>query len=122
MPLPRSIHEVKMRMNDSHATDLYVVACRLVAEKRIERALDFAKAHGGRVALLGDGPQRVALAKRARELQVPLFMLGERPREEVFEWMLRAKKVLVPLARNEGQPTVILEARALGIEPVVFAD
>jgi hypothetical protein len=120
MPLCRSIEKAKARTDIAREPGLFVVACRLVAEKKIERALHFARSKRGRVVMLGDGPERAKLFRTAAKLGVLLTLLGERPQHEVFEWMMRAQQVLVPLARDEGNPTVILEARALGLDPLVF--
>jgi hypothetical protein len=120
MPLGRSIEQAKMRADVAREPGLFVIACRLVPEKKIGRALQFAHSKDARVVLLGEGPERAKLARFAEKQGLSLTFLGARPRDEVFEWMLRAEQILVPLAAGEGNPTVILEARALGREPLVF--
>jgi glycosyltransferase involved in cell wall biosynthesis len=97
------------------------VASRLVASKRIERAIDHVASHGGRLVVVGDGPERAALIDRARRLHVDARFLGARPHDEALAWIAAADVVLAPLARDEGAPTVVREATSLAVAVVPFA-
>ena len=67
------------------------------------------------LVVLGEGPQRAELAALARELEVPVHLLGRVP--DVAAWLHRAD-VLVHPARWEGFGLALLEAM-LASKPVV---
>jgi glycosyltransferase involved in cell wall biosynthesis len=103
---------------------LAVVACRLIATKRVDLALDAAAAArstagDGRLRLLviGDGPEHAALARRAETLGPAVTLLGALPRREALAWIAAADVVVHPSA-VEAAPTVVREARALGVRVV----
>lgn len=104
-----------------------VVACRLIPSKRVELALDAVKAileraeaPQVRLLVIGDGPEQAGLRKAAIELGRRVTFLGALPRRETLAW-LRAADVLLQTSAIEAAPTVVREARALGI-PVVACD
>lgn len=105
---------------------LLVVAGRLIPSKRVELAIDAvaaARALGGppaRLAVVGDGPERAALARRARELSVEVIFTGALPRRQALAWIAAADALVHP-SRCEAAPTVVREARALGV-PVAACD
>jgi glycosyltransferase involved in cell wall biosynthesis len=99
-----------------------VTACRLIATKRVELALGAARELAGeaRLWVIGDGPERARLERRAAELGAAVTFTGTLPRREVLAWLSAADVLLHPSA-VEAAPTVIREARALAI-PVVACD
>lgn len=106
-----------------------VVAGRMVAEKGQARALAaFALAAQRdpklRLELIGDGPERALLERRAQQVGLAdrVDFPGWRPREETFARMKSAWCVLVPSSSiQEGFGLVLVEAMALGV-PVVASD
>lgn len=93
---------------------------RLEAQKGVDvavRALPSIRARHPNAALvvLGEGPQRAELSALARELEVPVHLLGRVP--DVTAWLRRAD-VLVHPARWEGFGLALLEAM-LAAKPVV---
>jgi glycosyltransferase involved in cell wall biosynthesis len=64
------------------------------------------------VIVAGDGPERGALAARARELGVELHLLGERTDVAT---VLSALDLFALTSRWEGEPLALLEARAMGV-------
>jgi glycosyltransferase involved in cell wall biosynthesis len=99
---------------------LLVVACRLVASKRVDLALEAAalvKDPPVRLLIVGDGPERAALEQRAVSLGVRARFLGALPRREAVAWIAAADALLHPSA-IEAAPTVIREARALDVHVV----
>lgn len=104
---------------------LAVTACRLIASKRVELAIDAVRAAPGdaarlRLVVVGDGPERPSLAQRAAELGPAVTFTGALPRREALAWVAAADVLLHPSA-VEAAPTVVREARALGV-PVVACD
>ena len=83
---------------------------------------------GARLVVIGDGPLRPALERRAneRDLAGRVEFLGEIVPDEVAAWLRRAWLLAVPsvTARDgdaEGLPTVLVEAAASGV-PAVATD
>ena len=94
-----------------------VVAGRLIPEKRTEVALAAASLlRGVRVVVLGDGPER----ERLRSAYPRAQFLGLVPRTQALVWM-RAADAVVSASREEGAPSVVREARALGTRVVALA-
>ena len=97
-----------------------LAVCRLEHQKGLDvavRALASLREHERRVHLvvLGEGPEREPLEELARELGVPLHLLGRVP--DVTAWLRRAE-VLVHPVRWEGFGLAVLEAMLAAI-PVV---
>jgi phosphatidylinositol alpha 1,6-mannosyltransferase len=96
---------------------LVVVAGRLIPEKRSHVALAAASlVPNVRVVVLGDGPERERLARAFPEVE----LVGLVPRERALTWMAAAD-VVVSASREEGSPSVVREARALGTRVVALA-
>jgi teichuronic acid biosynthesis glycosyltransferase TuaC len=104
----------------------WVVVGRLVAGKRVERAIAYAHArssgaHGspsGRPVLVvvGDGPERerlVAMAHAVRD-SVEVRFVGNTDRETALAWMV-ATGTLLFASEREGLSTVLREAEVLGV-------
>jgi glycosyltransferase involved in cell wall biosynthesis len=100
---------------------LHVVVSRLVRDKPIERAIDHVARRHGRLVLVGDGPERARLLAHAARMRVDVEATGALPHEEALAWIAAADVLLAPLARGEGAPTTIREARALGVRVIAFA-
>ncbi len=98
--------------------DYIVWVGRLVEGKRPALALDAAARAGVPLVVVGDGPLEPSLRDQAAEVGATL--LGALPRNEALRWMAHARAVLVT-SSAEGAPTVVREARALGV-PVVSTD
>lgn len=93
---------------------------RLEPQKGLDRAVrglaEARREHPDAVlVVLGAGPERDGLEALARELAVPLFLLGRVP--DVGAWLRRAELLVHP-ARWEGFGLALLEAM-LGALPVV---
>ncbi|AUX21137.1 glycosyltransferase [Sorangium cellulosum] len=115
---------------------LAVVACRLIATKRVELAIEAARAVGPglRLVVIGDGPERAALERLARRgdgargsspggggaVSAEVRFTGALPRREALAWIAAADVLLHP-SSHEAAPTVVREARALGV-PVIACD
>ncbi len=94
-----------------------LVAARLVAEKRVDVALQAALGVAELdCVVLGDGPERRRLAARYPRAR----FLGHVPRPVALAH-LSAADVLVSASLEEGAPSVVREARALGTPVVALA-
>ena len=69
--------------------------------------------------LVGDGPLRAALQQQAcaKGFEGRVRFAGQRPREEIIDWLNAADLLALP-SYAEGRPNVVLEAMACG-RPVV---
>jgi glycosyltransferase involved in cell wall biosynthesis len=86
-----------------------VVVGRLIATKHPEHAVRLAAARADRVVVIGDGP----LEQRVRRTHPGATLLGKLPRGDALTW-IAAADLLVSASTEEGAPTVVREARALG--------
>jgi hypothetical protein len=79
------------------------------------------------VVILGDGPDRIRLDRRARALGLSLRLPGFVPRVEVLRWLRAAdlfvhSSVRLPNGRTEGAPLAEREARAVGVPVLSSGD
>lgn len=95
-----------------------VAVSRLVGPKRVDLAID-AVGHvaNSHLIVVGDGPMRASLQARARHLGARAHFTGFLARQEALAALAAADVLLHPSA-VEAAPTVVREARALGI-PVI---
>ena len=119
---PRSAPEARERLGLARDQRVVVCVSRLSHEKGIDVLIDaFARLGdtGARLVVVGDGVERAALERRARELgcDAAVTFTGTRPHDEI-PWWLAAADVVVLASRNEGMPNAVLEALASG-RPVV---
>ncbi|HEY3255424.1 MAG TPA: glycosyltransferase, partial [Polyangiaceae bacterium] len=93
---------------------LALIVARLVPEKRVALALQaLALLDELSAVVVGDGPELAALQVRFPNAH----FTGYLPRSQTLRW-IAAVDVLVSASANEGAPSVVREARALGV-PVV---
>jgi teichuronic acid biosynthesis glycosyltransferase TuaC len=108
--------EARRQLGVVPATRLCVVVARLVPDKRVAVALGaLALVPNASAVVVGDGPERELLA---RDFPGARFV-GHLTRDRALAW-ISAADLLVSASRHEGAPTVVREARALGV-PVVAA-
>ena len=117
--------DLRASLDLAPAERVAVVACRLVPSKRVGLAIAAIAAlrrHRApvRLVVVGDGPERDPLARRAAALDLAVRFTGALPRREALGW-LAGSDVLVHPSSIEAAPTVVREARALGV-PVVACD
>lgn len=88
-----------------------VIVARLIEDKRPLVAVNLALARGAdRVVVVGDGPLRRDVERADRRVAVA----GFQPHDVALAWIAAADFV-VSASRREGSPTVVREARALGV-------
>lgn len=117
---PGSKDAARLELGLPSADPLIVFIGNLLSVKGIDVLLDALAliARTGRrfnFALVGDGPLREALRRRAVKLGLvaQVRFVGARPLEELPAWY-RAADLLVLPSRSEGVPNVLLEAMACG--------
>jgi glycosyltransferase involved in cell wall biosynthesis len=101
----------------SETRGLALIVARLIPDKRVGLALQaLALLDELRAVVVGDGPELESL--RARFPNV--HFTGYLPRDQALRW-IAAADVLVSASAREGAPSVIREARALGVPVVAVA-
>jgi glycosyltransferase involved in cell wall biosynthesis len=100
---------------------------RLAPEKQLGSLLEalalvVKEIRATRLVLVGDGPERVMLEARTRELGLSdnVYFAGRRPAENVQAW-LKASDVFALVSSNEGFSCSLTEAMATGL-PVLVSD
>lgn len=100
----------RSRLGIDHGEQVVVVVSRAVPSKRTSVALRLAAEHApDRVVLVGDGP----LSAELRHEHPTVTHVGRLTRPDTLAW-IAAADLLVSASRDEGAPTVVREARALG--------
>lgn len=95
--------------------DILLAAWRMLRERGAAGADD-------RLLLIGEGPLRAELERRAGAAPVAgtVRILGGMPQSEIARWLVASNLFCLP-SRSEGFPNVVVEALACGI-PVVASD
>jgi glycosyltransferase involved in cell wall biosynthesis len=114
--LPDVSPAAKERRARHEGVELAVCVGRLVAQKRVDRVVDFvaARATATRLVVVGDGPLRGRLETYALRRGVDALFLGRTARDEALAWIAAADFV-VHASEAEGRSTVEREAQALGV-------
>lgn len=110
-PAPISLLDVRPRASRSETSlrPSGLIVARLVPGKRVAEAIEAAQTHAS-VTVIGDGPEFNNLQRSFPSAQ----FLGQLSRRHTLERMARSD-FLVSASRCEGAPTVVREARALGL-------
>lgn len=109
-------HDARRRLGLHPELLLFVVVARLVPDKRVRVGLEaLALVPRSKVVVVGEGPEHDVLLRDFPDVR----FAGHLPRDQTLAW-IAAADVLVSTSRQEGAPTVVREARALGV-PVVAA-
>jgi teichuronic acid biosynthesis glycosyltransferase TuaC len=85
---------------------------RLVASKRVDRAIDRVARTRDLLVVVGDGPERGSLERHAERSAARVRFVGDLPRDEALAY-ISAARALVFASEREGCSTVVREARAL---------
>ena len=112
--IPNGVRDVE----DAVATrDLVLFVARLTAVKGADYLIDaMRQCPYQQLVVIGDGPRRAGLERRAHGLTNVTFA-GGLPSSQVHAYLSRARVLVLP-SLQEGQPNVILEAMAHGT-PVI---
>ena len=122
-PSPLSIAGVPTRqvarrvLGLDQSQSVALIVGRLVSEKRVALALKaLSLLDQIAVVVVGDGPELSALRLRFPHVHFTGFL----PRPDALRW-IAAADVLVSASAHEGAPSVVREARALGVPVVAVA-
>ena len=105
---------------DAKVGGFVVAVGRLLELKRFDLAILGAARARVPIVIVGDGPLGSELETLARRVGVDARFMGLLSRAETLAW-IGAARVLVHPSRAEGAPTVVREARALGVAVVATA-
>jgi glycosyltransferase involved in cell wall biosynthesis len=95
--------------------DYFLFVGRISSEKGLHTLLDAWRRTPARLLVVGDGPE----ADLLRHIAPPnVEFVGMVPNEDVADFLLGARGLLMPSRSYEAQPRVILEAYAAGV-PVI---
>ncbi len=106
---------VRLRRRAFAGRRVAVSVGRLVASKRVDRAIEYVARSRDldAIVIVGDGPERARLERFARTRGVDARFVGAVARPEALGW-IGAADVLLHASRAEGLSTVVREAAALG--------
>lgn len=111
---------------DPERSDVIYVG-RLIDEKRVDLMIRAVAGLVGRLpsircAIVGDGPERAALAALATDLGVaPNVRFHGRVPDDRVPSLMRASRILVLPSAREGYGITVVEGQACGLVPVVAA-
>jgi len=117
--MPDVAAAIARKRGELAGTRVAVSVGRLVASKRVERAIERVARSRELDALVvvGDGPERARLEALAATLGVDARFVGTVPRAEALAWIGAAQEV-IHASIAEGMSTVVREAEALGTRVV----
>jgi glycosyltransferase involved in cell wall biosynthesis len=106
---------VRLRRREFAGRRVAVSVGRLVASKRVDRAIEYVARSRDldAIVIVGDGPERARLERLVRARRVEARFVGAVARPEALAW-IGAADVLLHASRAEGLSTVVREATALG--------
>ena len=110
----------RRRLGLAEADPLLLFLGRLVPVKGIDLLLDACAGLPVELLVVGDGPERPSLERRAAALGVRARFLGEQTGEDKAGWLAAADVLVLPSrvlpdGRTESAPLVLLEAMAAGV-------
>jgi colanic acid/amylovoran biosynthesis glycosyltransferase len=123
-----NLSEYPYRPRETEGSLVYLTVARLTENKGAQYAIQaFAKVReshpDARLRIVGEGPYRGALESEAKRLGGGVDFLGQMPRAQALQEMLKADVLVQPSyttgeGEKEGVPNVLMEAQATGM-PVV---
>jgi glycosyltransferase involved in cell wall biosynthesis len=116
--------EAALPVDDAALGDVVLFAGRFSAEKNLFTLMDalalLLREKGTTAVMCGDGPLRVQVEQKARDLGIASRVRFLGNVSNVWSWMKRAAAV-VSVSTFEGNPNVVLEAAAAGA-PLLLSD
>lgn len=113
--VPNFVDLARFRVASPRTPGLITMVGRLVPQKNVLAAVDAVAAiPGARLRLVGDGPLRAAVERRANETGASVEILGVVEHERLPE-LLAASEVYLMASLYEGHPKTLIEAMAVGL-------
>lgn len=112
--LPHLVVSTTVMAKEPRGRERWVVCGRLIPAKRVDRAIQVAAERDVHLTVVGDGPLAEVLRRQAASLGAAVDFVGHLPRDQALVQIAKADR-LVHLSEAEGCPTVVREARALGV-------
>ncbi len=109
--------EMSENINIDKYYDLVSVS-RLVNWKNIDKLICASAKTKSKLAIVGSGPEEIALKKLAKELNAPVEFLGQLEEEDVKKVLARSR-IFALLSDYEGLSFALLQAMACGIPSIV---
>jgi glycosyltransferase involved in cell wall biosynthesis len=115
LELPDVRAAVERKRGEMAGARVAVIVGRLVASKRVDRAIEYVECSRDvdLLVIVGDGPERARLQRLANARRVDARFMGTVDRPEALAW-IGAADLLVHASHAEGLSTVVREAEALG--------
>ena len=101
--------------------DYFVYIGRLSYEKGMATLFDAAAAAGVKLVVVGDGPLRESLSKKAEDTDAQIEFAGFQSGDKLFDLIKNSRAMVLPSEWYENAPISLLEAYACG-KPVIGAD
>jgi len=114
------VAERTAQIRQTHPAGFVVAVGRLIELKRFDLAIAAAAKSDVPLVIIGDGPLRSDLERSAANSGARVMFQGQLDRAETLAW-IAASRVLVHPSRAEAAPTVVREARALGVRVIATA-
>ena len=114
--IPNGVIVSENENNDKYY-DLVSVS-RLVNWKNIDKLIRASAKTKSKLAIVGSGPEEIALKKLAKELNAPVEFLGQLDEEDVKKVLARSR-IFALLSDYEGLSFALLQAMACGIPSIV---
>lgn len=95
---------------------------RLVPNKGLSELIDTMKIlTNARMLVIGDGPERIKMEKKAKELDIAnrITFLGWLPTQEAVISAIQTARIFVMNSKSEGGPRIALEAMGAGMPVIV---
>ena len=102
------------------AGDYFVYIGRLSYEKGMATLFDAAAAAGVKLIVVGDGPLRESLSKKAADTDAQIEFAGFQSGDALFDLIRNSRAMVLPSEWYENAPISLLEAYACG-KPVIGA-
>lgn len=105
----------KPALSSEKREDFFLAVSQLVPYKRIDLAIEAFNRNGRQLVVIGEGPERAKLQRRARG---NVRLLGAQPRATLRQAMQRARALVFPGEEDFG--IVMAEAQACGTPVIAF--
>jgi glycosyltransferase involved in cell wall biosynthesis len=92
----------------------FVTVCRLVTWKGVDEIISSASELNANLLVIGDGPERDVLEKKAKSLNARVTFVGEIPPEEVPSYLINCSTFVLN-SNFEATSYALIEAQATGL-------